>query len=306
MKRVIITGGTGFLGRALAQALPANEYELIALTRQPDKAKNLPNQMRAVQWDGRTAEGWGDLANGAYAIVNLAGESIGNPPIPWSAARKQKIRDSRVNAGQAIVAAVQATTEKPRVVIQSSAVGYYGSRGDTPLTEDTSAGSDFLAKVCVDWEASSAEVWSLGVRRAVIRTGLPLSKNEGVLPLLALPFKFFVGGPMGSGKQYIPWIHLADYVAAIRLVMENATLRGAFNLAAPNPLTNAEFNRALGKVMGRPSWMPVPEIALKIALGEMADQLLLTSQRIVPKRLQDAGFKFQFTDAEVALRDVLK
>lgn len=306
MKRVIITGGTGFLGRALAQALPQNEYELIALTRDPGKAKNLPNGMRAVQWDGRTAEGWGELANGAYALVNLAGESIGNPPIPWSAARKEKIRASRVNAGQAMVAAVQAATEKPRVLIQSSAVGYYGSRGDTLLTEDTAPGNDFLAKVSVDWEASSAEVWSLGVRRVVIRTGLPLAKKEGVLPLLALPHKFFVGGPLGDGKQYLPWIHLADYVAAIRFLMDNASLRGAFNLSAPNPATNAEFNRALGKVMGRPSWMPVPAIALQIALGEMADQLLLTSQRIAPKRLQDAGFKFQFTDVESALRDVLK
>ena len=306
MKRVIITGGTGFLGRALAQALPENEYELIALTRQPDKHKNLPNGMRAVQWDGRTAEGWGDLANGAYAIVNLAGESIGYPPLPWSAARKQKIRESRINAGQAVLAAVRATTEKPRVVIQSSAVGYYGSHGDTVITEEVPVGNDFLAQVCKDWEASTAEIGSLGVRRVVIRTGLTLAKKEGVLPMFMLPFKFFVGGPLGSGKQYTPWIHVADHVAAVRLLMDNVTLRGAFNLATPNPVTNAEFNRTLGKVMGRPSWMPAPEIALKLALGEMADQLLLTSQRIAPKRLQEAGFKFQFTDAETALRDVLK
>ncbi|MBI5302712.1 MAG: TIGR01777 family protein [Chloroflexi bacterium] len=306
MKRVIIAGGTGFLGRAFAQAAPQNEYELIALTRQPDKAKNLPNGMRAVQWDGRTAEGWGDLANGAYALVNFAGASIGMPPIPWSAERKRKIRESRVNAGHAIVAAVQATTEKPRVVIQASAVGYYGSRGVQVITEETSAGNDFLARVCVDWESSTAETWSLGVRRVVIRTGLPLSKTDGVFPMLALPFKFFVGGPLGSGKQYVPWIHLADHIAAIHFLIDHAALRGAFNLSAPNPVTNAEFGRALGKAIKRPAWLPVPEIALKLALGEMADRLLLTSQRMMPTRLQQAGFKFKFPDVEPALRDALK
>lgn len=306
MKRIIIAGGTGFLGRAFAQTLSSNEYEVITLTRNPDKIKNLPSGMRAVQWDGRTAQGWGELANGAYAIVNFAGESIGYPPLPWSADRKRKIRESRVNAGHAMVDAIQATTEKPRVLIQSSAVGYYGSHGDAVLTEETAAGNDFLAQVCKDWETATAEVGSLGVRRVVARTGLPLAKKSGVFPLLALPFKFFAGGPLGGGKQYIPWIHLTDYLAALHFLIEHAALRGAFNLSAPSPVTNAEFSRALGQAMHRPAWLPVPAIVLQTALGEMADQLLLTSQRMIPKRLQEAGFKFQFPDVTAALRDVLK
>jgi uncharacterized protein len=305
MKRVIITGGTGFIGVALANELLKNGYEVIALTRNPDKAK-LPQGVRSVKWDGHTAEGWGEFVNGADAIVNLAGESIGVPPLPWTPERKKKIRDSRVNAGQAIVAAVQAAEEKPRVLIQSSAVGYYGPHRDDVVTEDTPAGTDFLAKVCTEWETSTADVWSLGVRRVVIRTGLPLSFSGGVLPWFALPFKFFVGGPIGNGKQYVPWIHISDYVSAIRFLIENTAARGAFNLSAPNPVTNAEMATALGHALKRPSWFPAPAVIIQVALGELADSLLLSGQRQMPTRLQQLGFKFNFTQIENALRDLKK
>ena len=306
MKRVVITGGSGFLGRALTGELLKAGYEIIWLSRNPSATRNVPNGVRVEKWDGRSAQGWGALVNGATAIVNLAGESIGIPPLPWTAARKQRIRDSRINAGKAIVEAVRAASEKPRVVIQSSAVGYYGARGDESITEKESAGNDFLSQVAVEWEASTAEVESLGVRRAIIRTGLPLDKQGGVFPFLVLPFKLFFGGRIGSGEQFLSWIHLADATRATKFLIANESAHGVFNLTAPNPLTNADFGRALARTLHRPFWFPVPAFVLKLALGEMAELLLLHGQRVVPERLLQAGFKFQFADAESALRDVLK
>jgi len=306
MKRVVITGGSGFIGRTLTDELLKAGYEIIWLSRNPDKTRNVPNGMRVEKWDGRTAQGWGALADGAEAIVNLAGESIGIPPIPWTVERKRRIRDSRVNAGKAIVEAARAANERPRVVIQSSAVGYYGARGDEIIVEKDSAGSDFLSQVAVEWEASTAEVESLGVRRVVIRTGLPLHKTGGVFPFLVLPFKLLFGGRIGSGKQFLAWIHLADQVSAIRFLIESESAHGAFNLTAPIPLTNADFGRVLARVLRRPFWFPIPAFALKLALGEMAELLLLSGQRVVPERLSQAGFKFQFTDAASALKDVLR
>ena len=301
--RVIITGGTGLIGQALAESLAADGHEVISLSRNPDKAGGLPQGARAVKWDGRSAQGWGQLADGADAIVNLAGESIAAGR--WSEARKQAILQSRVEAGQAVVDAVKAATRKPRVVVQSSAVGFYGPRGSEKIAEDTSAGHDFLASVCQAWEASTAAVEPLGVRRVIIRTGVVLDKNGGALPQMMLPFKLFAGGPLGGGRQGFPWIHLADEVAAIRFLIDQPSASGVFNLSAPNPLSNAQFGRVLGKVLGRPSFMPTPGIAMKMMFGEMST-LLLDGQFEIPQRLQQLGFTFRFADAEAALRDVLK
>lgn len=300
--RVLITGGTGFLGRALAHSLLADGYEVIALSRRPEQARGLPPGVRVVHWDAHTAEGWGPLAEDAAAIVNLAGESIAGGP--WTAERKRRIHDSRVNAGRAVVAAVQAARRKPGVVIQASAVGYYGPHGDEEVTEDTPPGEDFLARVAVDWEASTVPVEALGVRRVIIRTGLPLSREGGVFPFFLLPFRFFVGGPLGSGRQWVPWIHIADEIGAIRFLMENTEAQGPFNLSAPNPVTNAEFSRILGRVMRRPSFMRVPAFALRLILGELST-LMLSGQRQIPRRLVEMGYHFRFPDLEVALRDLL-
>lgn len=300
--RVIITGGTGLIGRALAANLAFELYEVIVLTRHPERVTRLPQGVQAVGWDGRTAAGWGGLADGADAIVNLAGESIAAGW--WTEARKRRIRESRVNAGRAVVEAVKAATRKPSVLIQASAVGYYGPHGDEAVTETTPFGNDFLASICRDWEASSAEVESLGVRRAIIRTGLVLSRVGGPLPLMRMPFYFFVGGPLGSGKQWFPWIHIADEVGAIRFAMKKTEAQGALNVCAPNPLTNADFSRALAKVMHRPSFMPAPAFAVRLMLGEMST-LLLDGQREIPQRLQQLGFSFRFAEAEPALRDLL-
>ena len=300
--RTIITGGSGLIGRALAAELAAAEHEVIILSRTPGRVGSLPMGVRAVGWDGRTAEGWQDLADGATAIVNLAGESIAAGR--WTAARKQRIADSRLQAGAAVVQAVAGATTRPQAVIQGSAVGYYGPRGDETITEDSSAGDDFLAQVCVPWENSTKEVEPLGVRRAIIRTGIVLSRDGGALPQMTLPFRLFAGGPLGSGRQGFPWIHHADEVSAIRWLIEREDASGPFNLAAPETLTNAEFGRVLGRVMRRPSFMPTPGFALRLVLGELST-LLLDGQRQVPQRLLDLGFTFRFPTAEAALRDLL-
>lgn len=307
--RVIITGGTGMIGKALAHSLAKDGHEIIILSRNKNKTAGLPAGARVVEWDGRTANGWGELANGAGAIVNLAGESIageGFPPKPWTAARKKKILDSRVNAGHAITEAVTTAAQKPGVLIQSSAVGYYGPRGAEDVTEDTPPANDFLAEVCKQWEASTAPVEALGVRRCVIRTGVVFSTKGGVLPMLSLPFKLFVGGKIGKGDQQMPWIHIDDEIAAIKFLIDTPTASGVYNLSAPSPLTSAQMAKALGRALGRPSSFPTPGFPFRLAFGELGDVLLLKGQRAVPKHLQDDGFGFHYPEAEGALRDLFQ
>jgi uncharacterized protein len=301
--RVIITGGSGFIGRALSASLASDGHEVIALTRKPEAVRGLPGGMRAVGWDARSGEGWSDLADGAEAIVNLAGENLST--WPWTTERKLRFRDSRVNAGRAVVDAVRRARAKPRVVVQASGVGYYGPRGGEEIPENSAPGADFLARLAVDWEASSAEVEALGVRRAIIRTGLPLSLHGGAFPLMRLPFLLMAGGPLGNGRQALPWIHLEDEVRAIRFLIGRPDARGPFNLAAPQPVTHRQFARTLGKLMRRPSILPTPAFALRLVLGEMAS-VLLTGQRAVPARLAEMGFAFKFVELEDALRDVLE
>lgn len=305
--RIIITGGTGFIGRALAADLARAGYEVVVLSRNPAGATGLPAGVRAGRWDGRTAAGWGGLADGSLAIVNLAGENLaggGFFPARWTPERKQLIRRSRLDAGRAVVEAVTAARARPRAVIQSSGIGHYGPRDDRLLTEADPPGADFLAQLTVAWEGSTAAVAALGVRHVSIRSGVVLSPKEGALYRLMLPFKLYAGGPMGSGRQGFSWIHPADEVAAIRFLIEHERASGPFNLVAPQPSTNAEFAKALGKVMGRPSWLPVPAFALKLALGEVASTVL-EGQRALPGKLLDLGFEFRYPDAEAALRDLL-
>jgi len=307
--RVIITGGTGLIGRALATELAADGHEVILLSRSPERAGQLPPGVRAERWDGRTAAGWGPLADGAEAIVNLAGANLAGErffPSRWTAERKRLIRDSRVNAGRAVVQAVEQARQKPAVVVQASGVGYYGPCGDEPVTEDTPAGHDYLARFAAEeWEPSTAPVEEMGVRRVIIRSAAVLAPNEGALWRLVLPFRLFVGGPMGSGRQWFPWIHIQDEARAIHFLIAHQEARGPFNLVAPDPLPNARFAQVLGRVMGRPSWLPVPALALKLAFGEVAG-VLLEGQRAVPKRLLELGFHFLFPSAESALRDLLR
>ncbi len=307
--RAVIAGGTGLIGRALSESLMSSGYDVVVLSRHADRVSNLPDGVRAEAWDGRHLGGWARLVDGAGAIVNLAGANIsggGLLPSRWTEDRKRTIRDSRVDSGRALVEAVSQAGQKPGVLIQSSGVGYYGFRGDEKLTEDAEAGDDFLAKLAADdWEPSTAAVEEMGVRRAIIRTAAVLARDEGALPFLMLPFRLFVGGPVGGGKQWLSWVHLADEVAAIRFLIENAGARGAFNLSAPNPLTNADFGRVLGRVMNRPYYLPVPSFALKLAFGEVTS-VALQGQRVIPQRLMEMGFTFRFAEAEEALKDLLR
>jgi uncharacterized protein len=301
--RVIITGGTGLIGRNLAPELASAGHEVIILSRNPEKTGNLPPGVRAERWDARTAAGWGRLVDGTGAIVNLAGENIGEGR--WSTERKLRILQSRLDAGRAVVEAVNVATHKPAVLIQASAVGYYGPHADEEVTESTPPGNDYLADVAIKWEASTAPVEAMGVRRAVIRTGVALSREGGVLPRMLLPFRLFAGGPYGNGQQWFPWIHMDDDVRAISFLIENETAQGPYNLSAPNPSTSRDFARVLGRVMGRPARLPVPALAIRILFDEMAT-LLLDGQREIPRRLLETGFEFQYTQAEAALRDLLQ
>ncbi|MBZ0295269.1 MAG: TIGR01777 family oxidoreductase [Anaerolineae bacterium] len=302
--RVIITGGTGLIGSKLANELARDEHEVIVLSRSPRTAKGLDSKVKVEGWDAKSAHGWGPLVNGTDAIINLAASNLaGNGFFPqrWTDERKARILQSRLDAGKAVLEAIEQAETKPKVLIQASAVGYYGARrANDEITEQAAAGNDFLADVCKQWEASTEDVERIGVRRPAIRTGVLLSKEGGALPRLALPFQMFVGGPMGSGKQPVPWIHMDDVISAIRFLMTHPTATGPFNLTAPNPVTNAEFGRKLGEAMGRPSLIPVPGFALKTAFGEVAT-VVLDGQWAVPARLLELGFTFKYPTVEEAL-----
>jgi len=300
--RVVITGGSGLIGRALARELGGAGHDVAILTRDPERVGTLPPGVRAAGWDGRTAGGWVSLLTADTAIVHLAGDNVSQGR--WTAEKKRRIRDSRVVSGQAVMDALRQAPVKPRVLVQSSAVGYYGARGDETVSEDTPPGRDFLAAVCQEWEASTAGAESLGVRRAVVRTGIVLAREGGALPAMSLPFRMMIGGRIGDGRQWFPWIHIDDEVAALRFLLEREDARGAFNLTAPNPVTNRELTRVLARVLGRPAVFPVPGFALRIAVGEMAGALL-AGQRAVPSRLAELGFVFRWPDLEPALRNLL-
>ena len=299
--RVLIIGGSGLIGRALAVNLAQEGNEIIILSRRPERVIGLPGGACVERWDGRTAEGWYSLADGADAIINLVGENISVGR--WTDERKRAILESRLNAGRAIVEAVEIVARKPRVAIQASGVGYYGPCGDEEITEETQPGYDFLARLAVDWEASTAPLESLGVRRVIIRTGVVLSTEGGALPRMLLPFHLFAVSRLGSGRQWFPWIHITDEVGAIRFLMGNEQASGAFNLAAPTPLTNAEFSHLLGQCLRRPILIPIPAFALRLLFGEMT-AALLDGQRAIPKRLLQLGFIFQFPEAGYALEEL--
>ncbi|HEY9076630.1 MAG TPA: TIGR01777 family oxidoreductase [Anaerolineaceae bacterium] len=299
--KIIITGGSGQIGSAFAERMAADGNSVYLLSRNPAKVP-VPAGAQVVKWDGKTPEGWQDLADGAGAVVNLAGENIGAGK--WTSERKQRILSSRLDAGKAVLAAIAASQNKPLVLLQASAVGYYGPHGDEILTESASPGKDFLSEVAIQWESVTKEVEDLGVRRVVLRTGVVLDPKKGILPRFLLPFRLFAGGPMGSGRQWISWIHLIDQVDAMRFLIHNPSVQGAVNLVAPQPVTNAWFGRILAKVIRRPYWLPVPAFAFRLLFGEMST-LILDGQRVVPTRLLEAGYQFHFSDLEGALQELL-
>lgn len=299
--KVIVAGGTGLIGQALTAALAERGDEVWVLTRRPEEA-SLPGGVRAVGWDGRTAQGWGYLAAQADAVINLAGANIGARP--WTNERKRLIRSSRVEAGQAIVEAVRQSEQRPKVVLQISGVGYYGVHNDELLDEDSPAGTDYLASVAVDWVNATRPVTELGVRHVIMPTGVVLAKKSGVLAPFIFQNRLFAGGPLGSGRQWISWIHIRDLVRAFEFLMDREDARGIINTTSPDPVTNAGFERAVAKTMHRPYWAPTPAFMLRAVLGEMS-KLILEGQRVYPRRLLEMGFQFEFDTLQKALADLL-
>jgi uncharacterized protein (TIGR01777 family) len=307
--RYIITGGSGIIGSQLSRSLVADGHEVIILSRDPT-GHQLPAGVRGVRWDAQTAGGWGPLADGAQAIINLAGESIrgrGTIPLPgtWSDKHKRRIKESRLNAGRAIVSAVEAAQTRPRVVFQMSGIDYYPAT-DRVMTEESGRGNQFLAEVVADhWEPSTAPVEQMGVRRVIARTAPLLHLEMGPLPASMLQFKLFAGGRLGSGRQWFSWIHAEDAIRAIRFLTDNEAAEGFYNVASPEPVTNAEYSRTLGRVMSRPSLLPVPAFALKLLLGEVS-AMVLEGRPVSVKKLQGLGFTFHFPELEGALRDTIR
>ena len=307
---ILMSGGTGLIGQALTKELLAQGHQVTILSRSPQKYEAAMPGATLVKWDGRTSAGWGHLLEGTQAVINLAGTSIAGDGLTgilsrrWGAEYKRSIDQSRIDAGQAIVQAVAMAEKKPRVLVQASAVGYYGPRGNEDVTEDSPSGTDFLAQVCVHWENSTKPVEEMGVRRVITRTGLILTEEGGILPIMLLPFRMFVGGPVGSGRQVVSWIHMQDEVQAILHLLENETAHGVYNLTAPKPVTYAEFGKTAGQVMRRPSFVPVPGFALKLVLGEKS-MLVLEGQRVIPARLLASGYNFSYSELEPALQELL-
>lgn len=303
--KVLITGGSGLIGSALTEELVGAGYEVVVLSRSPETVGDLPPGARTVGWDGETAEGWGAEAEDAAGIVNLAGANLAAGA--WSDERKRLLRRSRLESTRAVVEAIVEAAVRgapPRLLLQGSAVGYYGPRGAEEVTEESPPGADFLASLTVEWEGASAPVTAHGVRRVLLRSGVVLSAAGGALPKMALPFKLFVGGSLGDGSQWVPWIHLRDEVRAIRFLLEHGEAEGPFNLTSPEPVTNRELSRLLARVLHRPDLFRVPRLALRVVLGELADTVL-TSQRVLPIRLAELGFTWRYPELGRALDDLL-
>ena len=288
--KAIIAGGTGFLGSALASSLRADGHHVTIVSRRPRG----PDQVA-----------WTDLSalDGADVVMNIAGTSLDSGR--WTDARKAEILHSRVEATETIVKAMSEASRRPSMLLNQSAVGFYGAHGSESLTEESAPGSDFLASVCVAWEAAAMKAaWM--TRVVVLRTGLPLDSSRGALPRLALPFRFLAGGRLGAGDQYWSWIHIDDWVRMVRWAIEQPDINGPLNATAPAPATNRELADALGRALRRPAFAPAPAFALRLLLGEMADALILSGQRVLPAKATRSGFEFRYPDLDSALQQIYR
>ena len=306
--KIVIAGGSGFLGGPLAEMYAEEGHDVRVLTRslmagdtRHDPGTGVPG-ITKVGWkpDGKTGP-WAAALDGADALINLAGESIAGKR--WNPQRKAVLRDSRVQATRSLTSALAAAPRPPAVFISSSAVGYYGPSGSEPKTEEAPAGDDFLAHLCEDWEAAAQSVTRPDTRTVILRTGIVLERSGGALPEMMRPFRFFAGGRLGSGTQYISWIHRLDWIEIVRWIVQTPEVASTLNATAPHPVTNREFAKALGRAMHRPSLLPTPGFALKIALGEMSDSIL-TGQRVLPARAQRHGYHFRYPEIDQAFRGI--
>jgi uncharacterized protein (TIGR01777 family) len=296
--KILITGASGLIGRELRKSLEKKGHELLLAGRRP------PQKPSQIKWTAEEGFSEPERLEGLDAVIHLAGESISG--MRWTEEKKKAIRESRVRGTRSVVDTLAALNAKPKVFISGSAIGIYGNRGDELMTEAEPPGDTFLADVCKAWEAESLRAVELGIRTVLLRTGIVLSKEGGALGTMLTPFKLGVGGVVGSGKQWMSWISLADEIAIINFVLENDRISGPINLVSPNPVTNEVFTKTLGELIHRPTILPLPGFAVKMVFGEMGDALLLDSTRAVPKRLQELGYEFKFPDLRSALTDALK
>ena len=302
VEKIVIFGGSGFLGKRLIDALK-NNFQIVVASRNADAVLNLKDKNIKIEQYSDNVNSYTDIIEGSQTVVNFAGASIADKR--WSSEYKKIVYDSRVRTTSLISEAIKNCNNKPYTFVSTSATGVYGNRGDELLYEDSVTGNDFLADLCKDWEKEALKTVQYGVRTVCIRTGVVLDKKDGAFRKMSQPFKFFVGGALGSGKQYIPWIHVNDIINIYREAIINISLNGIVNGTAPNPVTNIEFSKVLGKVLNRPSIFKVPEFALKLIAGEFAE-FLLGGQRAMPKKLLDLGFRFEYKEIMAAVENILK
>jgi len=298
--KIIIAGATGFIGAILTDRLWNQYHDLTLLSRRPLAETGIPKR-RWIEWRPGFSGDWESAVDGADGIVNLVGEPIAAKR--WNEAQKERLRLSRLAATKSLVNAIVKADVKPKFLINASAVGYYGARGDEVVTESTGPGQDFLARLCVDWEAEARQAEASGVRVALLRTGIVLAKGKGALAKMVPPFKIFLGGPLGRGEQCMPWIHIDDEIGLITYLIGNEAACGAFNGTAPNPVTMNEFSKSLGEVLNRPAWARVPRSMLALMLGEMSE-MLVNGQRAVPEAALKFGYVFKYPGLPGALRSL--
>ncbi len=296
--KIIISGASGLVGTALTKDLRTEGHTVLHLVRTGGQIS--PTQIR---WDPLSAQVDVSALEGADVVVHLSGASIADGR--WTPARKEILRSSRLDSTRVLVDSLARLHQKPRVFVSASAVGYYGNRGDEILTESSAPGNDFLSLLARDWEAEAIRAAQSGMRTVILRFGVILSPQGGALPEMIRPFRFGAGGPLGSGRQWMSWIALDDVLSIIRSSISNSEMSGAVNVVAPNPVRNSDFAHIVGRILHRPSLLPAPPFMLRLALGEMADALLLASQRAVPERLLQSGQPFKFAEIEPALRAML-
>jgi uncharacterized protein len=299
--KVAVAGATGFVGSRLVERLQAEGHQVLVLTRDVGRAKRMFPQAEVVAYAPLEAGDWQGTIAGCDAVVNLAGAPIAETR--WTTERKQEIMDSRKIGTQKIVEAITQANPKPSVLVNSSAIGYYGTSETATFDEDSGAGKDFLAEVCREWEAAAEQVKASGTRLVILRTGIVLGMGGAIAKML-LPFKMFAGGPIGSGRQWFSWIHREDMVSLILQALTQPAMSGVYNATAPHPVKMSELSQTLGQVMNRPSWLPVPDFALEALLGDGA-QVVLQGQQVMPKRTIESGFKFAYETVKPALEEVV-
>ncbi len=302
--KIVIAGGTGFIGRALVKRLLEDHHKVVVLSRKVDAFRETQSaDLKVEAWDGQTPGAWASQLEGADAVVNLSGEGIADKL--WSAKRKRALRESRLHSTRALVGAIAEAHQKPKVLVSASAVGFYGPVASGDVPDNSSKGRGFLADLCAQWEEEAKKAEAFGLRVVLLRLGVVLEKEAGALPKFLFPFRFYAGGPLGSGHQFFPWVHRVDVVGTVLYALQNSSVSGPVNVVSPGVLTMGEFCSVLGKVLNRPSWAPVPTFVLYLLLGEMAS-MLVTGQKAVPKRLTEAGYHFRYPDADIALRNILQ